>query len=212
MKNIDSVLKNRSAALLRDFETRHDLHDIVEITSTKASHILLGVYEDRDGKFMARIQPAHLFDGRFKAGTFSLSVDQLDALIEALEEIRQVLNDKPVNRVHVVKPATKKVATVTQAPAPAPAEADQVLAAVNKLAQGLEALAGRLEALEASVPQEATKPQKPQVNTQEVKEAIEWQLWHAETPYSCPSCGKEYKSRGRFLNHVSEEHGIVVEG
>lgn len=213
MKNLDATLQRRSASLMRDFEEKHDLHGIVEVTSAKSSHVLVGTYEDRDGRWLARLQPAHLFDGKFRAGTVSLSFDQLNALIEVLLEVRDVLNDQPTGKVHVVKPAStsKKVAAVTQAPAPAPAEADQVLAAVNKLAQGLEALAGRLEALEASVPQEATKPQKPQAKAQEVKDAVEWQLWHGESPYSCPICGKEYKSRGRYLTHMAE-HGIAVEG
>jgi hypothetical protein len=205
MTKIDNVLKTRSANLLRDFEARHTLHDIVEVTSTKASHILLGVYETQDGKWMARIQPAHLFDGRFKAGTFSLSADQLDHLISALEQIRQVLSDKPVNRVKIVKPANRNVAAITQAPAPAQATEDPVLEAVSKLTRGLEVLSRRLEALESSLPQkEEAKPEADLV------QAVAWQVKHTEPPYDCPACGKTYKTRGRYQAHVAEEHGIEL--
>lgn len=212
---LDPVLKARSTTLLREFEEKHDLHGVIEVTSAKSSHVLVGTYEDRDGRWMARLQPAHLYDSKFRAGTFSLSLEQLDKLIEVLSEVREVLSDQPTGKVHVVKPANRKVAaTVAQAPqATAEDAADPVLEAVGKLAKGLEALADRLEALEASVPQvQATKPQKPQAKTQEVKDAIEWQLWHGEAPYGCPVCGKEYKSRGRYLSHVAEAHGIDVEG
>lgn len=203
---IDDVLKTRSATLLRDFEDRHTLHDVIEITSTKASHVLVGTYEAKDGTWMARVQPAHLFDGRFRAGTFSLSYDQLNKLIEALMEVRETLSDKPASRVRIVKPASKQAAAVTQAQAPAPAE-DQVLVAIDRLARGLETVIGRLEALEAAVPQ---KDEEAEIQAEWARD-IAWQVKHTQAPYDCPICGKEYKSRGRYLTHVAEKHGISVE-
>lgn len=210
---IDDVLKTRSQSLLRDFEARHTLHDVVEVTSTKASHVLLGVYETQDGKWLARIQPAHLFDAKFRAGTFSLSIDQLDRLIEALTEMRETLSDKPANRVRIVQsgkrsPASaSRQAAATVAQAPQPTAEDQVLVAIDRLARGLETVIGRLEALEAAVPQ---KDEQAEVEEQWARD-IAWQVKHTQAPYDCPICGKEYKTRGRYLTHVAEEHGIAVE-
>ena len=202
---IDDVLRGRSAALLREFEEKHMLQDVVEITSTKASHVLVGVYETQDGRWMARLQPAHLYDARFRAGTYSLSIDQLDKLIDALMQVRDVLSDKPTRQVVQRKrvPARQAAAT-TQAQAPAPTQ-DPVLAAIERLAHGLETVMRRLDTLESAMPAEQ------QVNEQEeIQQSIEWQIQHTQAPYDCPICGKAYKSKGRYLTHVAKEHGIEI--
>jgi hypothetical protein len=214
MTRLDGVLKTRANGLFKEFEEKHQLQGVVEVTSAKTSHVLLGTYEGRDGSWLARIQPAHLYDGRFRAGTFSLTIDQLDALIDGLVELRDALSDQPTNKVRIVKqgkraPApARQAAAAAQAPAPAPAQ-DPVLAALDRLNAKFETVMDRLEALEATVPQ--AQAAKPQADTQEdLKDAVEWQLWHNKAPFDCPACGKTYKTRGRYLTHLAEEHDIEL--